>query len=79
MKKQQREKAGGEDHEILEHDKAKWSVALPTKDEAEHWIELPREKPIPKPKPLTKWERFRQEKGLPQKQKRSRVVYDEKT
>ena len=37
---------------------------------------LPREKPIPKPKPLTKWEKFRIEKGLPAKEKRSRMVFD---
>jgi regulator of ribosome biosynthesis len=40
---------------------------------------LPREKAIPKPKPLTKWEKFRLEKGLPPKEKRSRLVYDEIT
>jgi regulator of ribosome biosynthesis len=37
---------------------------------------LPREKPVPKPKPLTKWEKFRIEKGLPAKEKRSRMVFD---
>ena len=37
---------------------------------------LPREKPIPKPKPLTKWEKFRLEKGIQEKAKRSRMVYD---
>jgi len=39
-------------------------------------IVLPREKPIPKEKPLTKWEKFRKERGLPPKQKRSRLVFD---
>eukprot|EP00798_Chlamydomonas_sp_ICE-L_P006876 gene6876-30850_t len=37
---------------------------------------LPREKPIPKPKPLTKWEKFAQEKNIV-KRKRSKLVYDE--
>ena len=37
---------------------------------------LPREKPIPKPKPLTKWEKFRLEKGITEKGKRSRMVFD---
>lgn len=39
-------------------------------------IVLPREKPIPKEKPLTKWEKFRIEKGLAAKEKRSRMVFD---
>jgi regulator of ribosome biosynthesis len=37
---------------------------------------LPREKPIPKPRPLTKWEEFAQRKGI-QKQKRSKLEWDE--
>ena len=37
---------------------------------------MPREKPIPKEKPKTKWEKFREERGLPARQKRSRLVYD---
>ncbi|GAV04012.1 hypothetical protein RvY_14360 [Ramazzottius varieornatus] len=39
---------------------------------------LPREKPIPKPKALTKWERYAKEKGIT-KQKKSRMVYDPTT
>lgn len=39
---------------------------------------LPREKPIPKPKPPTKWEVFAARKGI-QKQKRSKLVWDEAT
>lgn len=39
-------------------------------------LRIPREKPLPKPKPLTKWEKFAKAKGI-QKQKRSRMVYDE--
>ena len=39
-------------------------------------ILVPREKPIPKEKPLTKWEKFRIEKGINTREKRSRMVYD---
>eukprot|EP00808_Paulinella_micropora_P024818 g80492.t1 len=37
---------------------------------------LPREKPPPKPKPPTKWEKFAKLKGI-QKRKRSKMVFDE--
>ncbi|KAJ1961983.1 Rhodanese- sulfurtransferase, partial [Dipsacomyces acuminosporus] len=37
---------------------------------------LPREKPIPKEKPMTRWEKFAKIKGI-QKQKKSRMVFDE--
>jgi regulator of ribosome biosynthesis len=37
---------------------------------------LPRSLPIPKPKPLTKWEKFKKEKNITQR-KRSRMVYSE--
>lgn len=39
-------------------------------------IVTPREKPIPKEKPMTKWEKFRLERGLPARKKRSRLVFD---
>jgi regulator of ribosome biosynthesis len=39
-------------------------------------IVTPREKPIPKEKPMTKWEKFRLERGLPAREKRSRMVFD---
>lgn len=39
---------------------------------------LPREKPLPKPRPPTKWEVFAQRKGIT-KEKRSKAVYDETT
>jgi regulator of ribosome biosynthesis len=39
---------------------------------------LPREKPVPKPKPLTRWEQFAKEKGI-QKKKKDRMVFDETT
>ena len=37
---------------------------------------LPRELPLPKPRPPTKWEKFAQMKGI-QKRKRSKLVLDE--
>lgn len=37
---------------------------------------LPREKPIPKPKPPTKWEQYAKKKGIENK-KRSRMIWDE--
>jgi len=39
-------------------------------------IVVPRAKPAPKEKPKTKWEKFREEKGLPARKKRSRLVFD---
>lgn len=41
-------------------------------------LRLPRAKPIPKPKPLTKWEKFAKEKGIVKK-KRSKLAFDEAT
>ncbi|KAJ1948374.1 Rhodanese- sulfurtransferase, partial [Dispira parvispora] len=60
--------------------------ALPTTTEDEAVIAqlpkpklvLPREKHVPKPKPMTRWERFAQAKGI-QNRKKSRLVYDEAT
>ena len=40
---------------------------------------VPRAKPAPKEKPKTKWEKFREEKGLPSRKKRSRLIFDEIT
>lgn len=37
---------------------------------------LPREKPVPKAKEMTRWEKFAQEKGI-QKKKKSKLVWDE--
>jgi len=74
LKKKQKEKEGGEDGEILEYIKSKYSVDLPKSQ-----IILPRTKPIPKEKPLTKWEKFRIEKGMTTREKRSRMVYDTRT
>lgn len=38
--------------------------------------ELPREKALPKPKPLTKWEKFAKAKGI-NKRKKDKMIYDE--
>jgi regulator of ribosome biosynthesis len=38
---------------------------------------LPREKPIPRDRPLTKWEQFAKEKGIQKRQRRDRLVWDE--
>jgi len=70
LKKKQRIEEG-EQGEILEYTRSKYSVVLPKSK-----VALPRHKTIPKQKPLTKWEKFRLEKGLPSKAKRSRYVYD---
>lgn len=61
----------GEDGEILEYTKPIFNVELP-----ESKVILPREKPLPKEKQLSKWEKFRKEKGLPARKKRSRLVFD---
>jgi len=39
---------------------------------------IPREKPLPKPKPPTRWEKFAKAKGI-QHRKKSKMVYDEAT
>jgi regulator of ribosome biosynthesis len=39
-------------------------------------VVLPREKPLPKPKPLTKWQKYAQEKGIT-KIKKSKLKWDE--
>lgn len=44
----------------------------------EETLDIPREKPLPKAKPLTRWEKFAQEKGI-EKKRRSQMVFDEKT
>ncbi|KAL3273514.1 hypothetical protein HHI36_014954 [Cryptolaemus montrouzieri] len=37
---------------------------------------LPRSKPVPKPKPLTKWQQFAKEKGI-EKKKKAKLTWDE--
>jgi regulator of ribosome biosynthesis len=62
----------GEYNENRDFDKPKDTVKLP-----ERILILPRSKPLPKPKPLTKWEKYRLEKGLPPRKKRSRMIWSE--
>jgi len=64
-------KQQGQEKEDLDYDKAPDELALP-----EAIITLPRTLPIPVAKPLTKWEKYKQEKGIVQR-KRSRMVYSE--
>ena len=65
------EKQHGKENEDLDYDKAQDELTLP-----EAIITLPRSLPIPVAKPLTKWEKYKQEKGITQR-KRSRMVYSE--
>lgn len=67
MQKQQQ----GQDDEDRDYDKAPDEITLP-----KPLLTLPRALPIPKEKPLTKWEKYRKEKGI-EKKKRSRMVYSE--
>lgn len=62
----------GEDEEKRDFDKAEDNVSLP-----KILTILPRAKPIPKPKALTKWEKYRNEKGIQPREKRGRMVYSE--
>jgi len=55
----------------MEYTKSKYLVELPTR-----LTKLPREKPAPKAKALTKWEKFRIQKGMPPRKKRSGLVFD---
>lgn len=61
----------GPDGEILEFTKAAYSVTMP-----DPRVVLPREKPVPKEQEKTKWEKFREERGMSPKRKRSRLVFD---
>jgi len=61
----------GEDGEILEYTKSANTVQMPSSVTV-----LPREKPCPKEDVKTKWEKFREERGLTARKKRSRLVYD---
>ena len=64
-------KQQGKEKEDLDYDKAPDELTLP-----EAILTLPRSLPIPVAKPLTKWEKYKQEKGIIQR-KRSRMVYSE--
>lgn len=70
LKKKQDAKHG-EDGEILEYTKSAFSVTMPKSTTI-----LPREKPCPKEAVKTKWEKFREERGMAPRKKRSRLVFD---
>ena len=61
----------GPDGEILEHEKSEYLVEMPDAIEV-----LPREKPCPVEKSKTKWEKFRDERGMTARPKRSRLIFD---
>lgn len=61
----------GEDDITRDYDKAPDEVVLP-----KPLLTLPRIMPVPKEKPLTKWERYKQEKGI-HSRKRRRMVWSD--
>ena len=63
--------AHGPDGEILEYEKSENMVIMPEAVQV-----LPREKPCPVEKSKTKWEKFREERGMQARQRRSRLVFD---
>jgi hypothetical protein len=65
-------KQKGQEEELRDFDKAQDNIKLP-----KPLTILPRAKPVPKPKPLSRWERYRLEKGLAPKQKKSRMIWSE--
>jgi regulator of ribosome biosynthesis len=65
-------KQKGEEDEKRDFDKPEDMVKLP-----KPLLVLPRSKPCPKAKPLTKWERYRTDKGLAPSQKKSRMIWSE--
>ena len=62
----------GEENENRDFDKAPDNVTLP-----KGLLILPRAKRIPKAKALTRWEKFRKEKGMAPRERRSRMVFSE--
>ena len=58
-------------YSLLEGATSKQVIPLPTPA-----ARLPREKPLPEPKPVTRWEKFAKDKGIVKK-KRSKMVWDE--
>lgn len=39
---------------------------------------LPRQKPVPQPRPMTTWEKFAKEKGIKKRKRSERMEWDEK-
>jgi regulator of ribosome biosynthesis len=62
----------GKEDKTRDFDKAVDNVTLPKPTTI-----LPRAKPVPKAKPLTRWERYRVEKGMAPAKKKSRMVFSE--
>ena len=62
---------GQPDGEILEYTKSQFLIDMPKALQV-----LPREKKCPTEKPKTKWEKFREERGLAPLAKRSLLVFD---
>jgi len=62
----------GDDDEHRDFDKEADNVKLPKGQ-----LILPRARRIPKEKAETRWEKFRLERGLPPRKRRSRMVYNE--
>ena len=62
----------GRDEENRDFDEGPDNVILPKST-----LILPRSKKIPKQKAMTKWEKFRKERGMNPRQKRSRMVFSE--
>ena len=60
-------------YKLLENAPNKQAIPLPPPT-----IQLPREKPLPADKPMTRWEKFAKSKGIVKK-KRSKMVWDEST
>lgn len=60
-------------YRLLEGAASKQAIPLPPPS-----TQLPREKPLPEEKPMTRWEKFAQSKGIVKK-KRSKMVWDEAT
>jgi regulator of ribosome biosynthesis len=67
-------KLQAKEDKVLEYTESLNAVDLPKPS-----TKLPREKPIPKDGSMTKWERFKRTKGITDKKKRSRLVFDEVT
>lgn len=57
--------------EIMEFERPVYTLDFP-----EGTTLIPRFRPLPKEKPKTKWEKFREEKGMAPRAKRSRLVFD---
>ncbi|KAL4490809.1 hypothetical protein ABPG72_021863 [Tetrahymena utriculariae] len=73
MKTLQNAERDAKDEELQIHDfsKGAYELKLPNKVTV-----FPRQKPIPKEKPLTRWQKFAKEKGI-EKKRRGRMVWDD--